>query len=98
MEYRVIDSHAHIIPQREPVGGWGPNFTVERLLEMMDRDYEVLGETKHVEKAIVMTGLGLTSVEHRSLAEAHQYPLASVKTHKDRLYLNPVINPRAYVP
>lgn len=98
MEYRIIDSHAHIIPQREPVWGWGPNFTVDRLLEMMDRDYEVLGEIKHVEKAIVMTGLGLTSVEHRSMAEAHQYALASVKANRDRLYLNPVINPRAYVP
>ena len=98
MEYRIIDSHAHIIPQREPVWGWGPNFTVDRLLEMMDRPYEVLGETKRVEKAVVMTGLGLTSVEHRSMEEAHKYALASVKANKDRLYLNPVINPRAYVP
>jgi predicted TIM-barrel fold metal-dependent hydrolase len=98
MAYTIVDSHAHIIPQREPVWGWGPNFTVDRLLAMMDRDYEVLGETKHVSKAIVMTGLGLTSVEHRSMAEAHKYPLASVKQHADRLYLNAVINPRAYVP
>ena len=98
MAYTIIDPHAHIIPQREPVWGWGPNFTVDRLLAMMDRDYEVMGETKHVAKAVVMTGLGLTSVEHRTMAEAHKYALASVKQHTDRLYLNPVINPRAYVP
>lgn len=98
MAYTIIDPHAHIIPVREPVWGWGPNFTVERLLAMMDRDYDILGETKHVEKAVVMTGLGLTSVGHKSLAEAHEYALASVKAHADRLYLNPVINPRSYVP
>jgi len=94
----IIDPHAHIIPVREPVWGWGPNFTVERLLAMMDRDYEIFGEIKHVAKAVVMTGLGLTSVGHKSLAEAHAYTLASVKAHADRLYLNPVINPRSYVP
>ena len=98
MAHTIIDPHAHIIPQREPVWGWGPNFTVDRLLAMMDRDYDILGETKHVAKAVVMTGLGLTSVEHRTMAEAHKYALASVKQHADRLYLNPVINPRAYVP
>ena len=98
MAHTIIDPHAHIIPQREPVWGWGPNFTVDRLLAMMDRDYDVMGETKHVAKAVVMTGLGLTSVEHRTMAEAHTYALASVKQHADRLYLNPVINPRAYVP
>lgn len=98
MAHTIIDPHAHIIPQREPVWGWGPNFTVDRLLAMMDRDYDILGETRHVAKAVVMTGLGLTSVEHRTMAEAHKYALASVKQHADRLYLNPVINPRAYVP
>lgn len=98
MAHTIIDPHAHIIPVREPVWGWGPNFTVERLLAMMDRDYDILGEVKHVEKAVVMTGLGLTSVGHKSLAEAHEYALASVKAHADRLYLNPVINPRSYVP
>ncbi|NOZ73254.1 MAG: amidohydrolase [Chloroflexi bacterium] len=98
MKYTVVDSHTHIIPQREPVWGWGPNFTVERLLAMMDRDYEVMGEIKHVEKALVMTGLGLTSVDHRSMREAHEYTLTSIKKHSDRLYLNAVINPRAWVP
>jgi predicted TIM-barrel fold metal-dependent hydrolase len=98
MAYTIVDSHAHIIPQREPVWGWGPNFTVDRLLAMMDRDYEVFGETRHVSKAIVMTGLGLTSVDHRSMAEAHKYALASVRQHPDRLFLNAVINPRSYVP
>lgn len=98
MAYSIVDSHAHIIPQREPVWGWGPNFTVERLLSMMDRDYDVMGETQHVAKAIVMTGLGLTSVDHRSMREAHVYALASVHQHCDRLYLNAVINPRQWVP
>jgi hypothetical protein len=78
MAHTIIDPHAHIIPQREPVWGWGPNFTVDRLLAMMDRDYEVMGETKHVAKAVVMTGLGLTSVEHRTMAEAHtRWPASS---------------------
>lgn len=98
MPYTIVDSHSHIIPQREPVWGWGPNFTVERLLAMMDLDYEVMGETRHVSKAIVMTGLGLTSVDHRSMREAHQYALESVRKHPDRLFLNAVINPRAYEP
>jgi predicted TIM-barrel fold metal-dependent hydrolase len=94
MAYRVIDPHCHIIPHREPVWGWGPNFTVERLIDMMDRDYDVMGEIKHVEKAVVMTGLGLTSVEHRTMAESHRYVLESIKKYPDRLFFNPVINPR----
>ncbi len=98
MPYTIVDSHAHIIPVREPVWGWGPNFTAERLLAMMDRDYDVLGETKHVGAAIVMTGLGLTSIDHRSMQEAHEYAIRSVKQHSERLYLNAVINPRNYVP
>ena len=98
MAYTIVDSHAHVIPQREPVWGWGPNFTVERLLQMMDRDYEVMGEVMHVSKALVMTGLGLTSIDQRSMAEAHQYPLNNLKISPDRLFLNAVINPRNYVP
>jgi len=98
MTEAIIDPHCHIIPHREPVWGWGPRFTVERLIAMMDADYDVMGETKHVEKAVVMTGLGLTAVGHRSLLEAHQYVLESIKKYPDRLYLNPVINPRAWVP
>ncbi len=98
MAYTIVDSHAHIIPQREPVWGWGPNFYVERLIAMMDRDYEVMGETQHVSKALVMTGLGLTSVDHRTLREAHTYTLASIQKFPDRLFLNAVINPRAWVP
>jgi predicted TIM-barrel fold metal-dependent hydrolase len=94
----IVDPHCHIIPHREPVWGWGPRFTVEQLIEMMDRDYDVMGETKHVEKAIVMTGLGLTAVDHRTLAGAHEYVLESIQKHPDRLYFNPVINPRAWVP
>ncbi len=94
MAYVVIDPHCHIIPHREPVWGWGPRFTVEQLLEMMDRDYEVMGEVKHISKAVVMTGLGLTSVDHRSIAESHQYVLASIKKYPQRLFFNPVINPR----
>lgn len=97
MTYTVIDPHCHIIPHREPVWGWGPNFTVERLIAMMDRDYDVMGEIKHVAKAVVMTGLGLTSVGHRSLAESHQYVLESIKKYPERLYFNPVINPRAHL-
>jgi|GEM_PF-906235 len=98
MAYTIVDSHSHIIPQREPVWGWGPNFTVERLITMMDRDYEVMGEVKHVSKALVMTGLGLTSVDHRAMVEAHAYTLPSIQKHADRLFLNAVINPRAWVP
>jgi len=98
MTYTIVDSHAHIIPQREPVWGWGPNFTVERMIAMMDRDYEVMGEIKHVSKSLVMTGLGLTSIDQRSMLEAHQYPLASIQKFPDRLFLNAVINPRNYVP
>ena len=98
MAYTIIDSHAHIIPQREPVWGWGPNFTAERLLGTMDRDYEVMDEVKHVSKALVMTGLGLTSIDQRTMEAAHEYPLISIKNNRERLYLNAVINPRNYVP
>ncbi|OGO20966.1 MAG: hypothetical protein A2Z14_14725 [Chloroflexi bacterium RBG_16_48_8] len=96
MAYTIVDPHCHIIPHREPVWGWGPRFTVEQLIAMMDRDYEVMGEIKHVEKAVVMTGLGLTSVDHRGLVEAHEYVLESIKKYSDRLYFNPVINPRSW--
>lgn len=98
MNYTILDPHCHIIPHREPVWGWGPRFTVEQLIAMMDKGYEVMGEIKRVEKAVVMTGLGLTSVDHRSLTEAHQYVLESIKKYPERLYFNPVINPRAWVP
>jgi len=98
MSYTIVDSHTHIIPRREPVWGWGPNFTAERLIEMMDRDYVVMGETKHVSVAVVMTGLGLTSVDHRSMREAHTYVLDAIKRYPRRLRLNAVINPRAWVP
>ena len=94
MAYVVIDPHCHIIPHREPVWGWGPRFTVEQLIEMMDRDYEVMGEIKHIAKAVVMTGLGLTSVDHRPIAESHRYVLESIKKYPERLFFNPVINPR----
>ncbi len=98
MSYTVIDSHTHIIPHREPVWGWGPHFKVEQLIEAMDRGYEVMGETKNIEKAVVMTGLGLTSVDHQDIEEAHQYVLESITKYPDRLYFNPVINPREWVP
>lgn len=94
MAYTVIDPHCHIIPHREPVWGWGPNFLVERLIAMMDKGYDVLGEIKPVAKAVVMTGLGLTSVGHRSIADSHSYVLESIKKYPDRLFFNPVINPR----
>lgn len=98
MNYTVIDPHCHIIPHREPVWGWGPHFYVEELIETLDRGYDVMGETKRVEKAVVMTGLGLTSVDHRSITESHQYVLESIKKFPDRLFLNPVINPRYDIP
>ena len=98
MSNMIIDSHSHIINQREPVWGWGPKFTAEQLLEAMDRGYDVMGETKRVEKSIVMTGLGLTSVKHKDIEEAHAYPLECVRKYPDRLYFNPVINPRSWVP
>ena len=93
MSQMVIDSHCHIINQREPVWGWGPYFRISDLLEMMDRGYDVMGETKKVEKAIVMTGLGLTSVMNYSIEKAHEYPLLAIKKYPERLFLNPVINP-----
>lgn len=96
MAEMIIDSHTHIINQREPVWGWGPHFTFQSLIAMMDKGYDVLGETKRVEKAVVMTGLGLTSVNHKSIEEAHQYALLAIKKHKERLYMAPVINPRAW--
>lgn len=94
----IVDAHCHIIPHREPVWGWGPFFTVEQLVEMMGREYDVMGQVRHVDKAIVMTGLGLTSVDHRSMAEAHEYALTSILKYPGQLYLNAVINPRAWVP
>jgi predicted TIM-barrel fold metal-dependent hydrolase len=98
MANTIIDSHAHIIAHREPVWGWGPHFTAEQLIEAMDRDYDVMGETRRVDKAIVMTGLGLTSVDHRSIQQAHAYVLENIAKYPDRLYMNPVINPRSWVP
>lgn len=94
----IIDSHNHIINQAEPVWGWGPKFTAEQLIAMMDRDYDVMGETYRVEKGIAMTGLGLTSLGDHTLYEAHEYVIESVLKYPDRLYLNPVINPRLWVP
>jgi uncharacterized protein len=96
MEHMVIDSHTHIINQREPVWGWGPRFTVEQLIADMDRDYDVMGETRHVSKAVVMTGLGLTSLGEYSLHEAHQYVFDSISKYPQRLYLNAVVNPRTW--
>jgi predicted TIM-barrel fold metal-dependent hydrolase len=96
MRSPIIDSHTHIIPHREPVWGWGPHFTVEQLIGAMDHGYDVMGEIRHVDKAIVMTGLGLTSVGHRTIEAAHKYAIDSVGRFPERLYLNAVINPRAW--
>jgi|TARA_B100001964_G_C14256164_1_gene612582 predicted TIM-barrel fold metal-dependent hydrolase len=94
MKYTVIDPHCHIIPHREPVWGWGPHFFVEELLETLDRGYDVMGEIKRVEKAIVMTSIGLTAVGRRTITESHQYALESIKKYPERIFLNPIINPR----
>ena len=93
----VIDSHNHIINQPEPVWGWGPRFTVEQLIAMMDEEYDIMGETKRISKAIVMTGLGLTSLGDHTMIEAHQYVLDSIRKYPDRLYFNPVVNPRLWL-
>jgi len=96
MRNPIIDSHNHIIPHREPVWGWGPRFTAEQLILAMDRGYDVMGEKRQIDKGIVMTGLGLTSVEHRDIEEAHKYVLESIKKYPGRLYMNAVINPRSW--
>lgn len=92
----IIDSHTHVINQREPVWGWGPRYTVEQLLGAMDRNYDVMGKTRHVSRAVVMTGLGLTALGEYSMRQAHQYVLDGIKKHRDRLYLNAVFNPRIW--
>ncbi|HBY97691.1 MAG: amidohydrolase family protein [Ardenticatenaceae bacterium] len=92
----IIDSHNHIINQPEPVWGWGPKFTVEQLIAMMDREYDVMGEVKRVSKAIVMTGLGLTSLGDHTMREAHEYVIQSVLKYPDRLFMNAVMNPRLW--
>ncbi len=96
MAQMIIDSHTHIINQREPVWGWGPRYTVEQLICSMDHVYDVMGQTRHVAKALVMTGLGLTALGQYSLQEAHQYVLESIRKYPERLYLNAVFNPRIW--
>ncbi len=92
----IIDSHNHIINHREPVWGWGPRFTGEDLIATMDRDYDVMGETRHVSKAVTMGSLGITALGDFTMAEAHQYVRECVQKHSDRLYLNAVYNPRIW--
>jgi predicted TIM-barrel fold metal-dependent hydrolase len=96
MTRMIIDSHTHIINQREPVWGWGPRYTVEQLIAALDRDYDVMGENRHIDRALVMTGLGLTALGQYSLREAHQYVLDSIRKYPQRLYLNAVFNPRIW--
>ena len=96
MSRLIIDSHNHIINHREPVWGWGPRFTVEDLIATMDRDYDIMGEIRHVDRAITMGSLGITALGDYSMKEAHQYVIASVKKYPDRLYLNAVYNPRIW--
>ncbi|MFC2030620.1 amidohydrolase family protein [Chloroflexota bacterium] len=98
MARTIVDSHTHVIAHREPVWGWGPHFTIDQLIQMMDREIDVMGEVRRVDKAVVMTGLGLTTVDQRGMEEAHQYVLQNLKAYQGRLYLNAVINPRAWVP
>ena len=57
-----------------------------------------MGENRHVDKALVMTGLGLTTVGHRTIDEAQEYLFECVLKYPDRLDANPVINPRAWLP
>jgi predicted TIM-barrel fold metal-dependent hydrolase len=45
-----------------------------------------------------MTGLGLTSIGKYNMREAHEYVIESIQRFPDRLYMNPVINPRSWVP
>ena len=92
----IIDSHNHIINHREPVWGWGPRFTGDDLIATMDRDYDVMGEIRHVAKAVTMGSLGITALGDYTMAEAHQYVRQCVQEHSDRLYLNAVYNPRIW--
>lgn len=92
----IIDPHNHIINHREPVWGWGPRYTVEQLVGALDLDYDVLGETQHIHKAIVMGSLGRTALGDYSFQEAHAYVFESIKKFPDRLYMNPVFNPRIW--
>lgn len=96
MRNLIIDSHNHIIAHREPVWGWGPKFTAEQLIEMMDQSYDVMGDARRIDRAIVMTGLGLTSVDKPEIEAAHRYVLDCIQRYPDRLYLNAVINPRSW--
>jgi len=96
MSRMIIDSHNHVINHREPVWGWGPHYTVEELLETMDLDYDVMGETRHIDKAVCMGSLGRTAVGDMDMKKAHEYVLEGVKKYKDRLYFNPVFNPRSW--
>ena len=98
MSRTIIDCHTHIIKHREPVWGWGPHFKVEQLIETMDRGYDIMGETRRVDKALLMTGLGLTSTDQRPIEEAQEYVIESIQKYPDRLYFNVVINPRNWVP
>lgn len=98
MSRTIIDAHTHIINHREPVWGWGPHYTVEQLIETMDLDYDVMGEAKHVSKAVVMGSLGRTALGDHSFEEAHAYVFESVRKFPDRLYFNPIFNPRIWKP
>jgi predicted TIM-barrel fold metal-dependent hydrolase len=96
MSRMIIDSHNHIINHREPVWGWGPRYTVEQLVAALDLDYDVMGEVRHISKAVVMGSLGRTALGDYSFEEAHAYVFESIKKFPDRLYMNPVFNPRIW--
>lgn len=97
MPNQIIESHAHIIDGPEPVWSWGPDFPAERLLSIMDEGHDIMGTTKPVDKAIVMSLPGQSSLG-QSLVEAHTYVVDAVRRYPDRLYLNPFINPWVHVP
>jgi uncharacterized protein len=82
----IIDALTHISTGPDEVIGWGPKFTAEDLIAMMDAPRKVLGEPARVDQSVVFPALGLTVPTSRlSFKDQHAYVLDSVDKYPDRL-------------
>lgn len=93
----IIDALTHISTGPDEVIGWGPKFTAEDLIAVMDAPRKVLGEPARVDKAIAFPALGLTVPTSRlSFKDQHAYVLESVDKYPDRLIGGVVLHARLW--
>jgi uncharacterized protein len=87
----IIDGHIHVADQPDDAGFRAPVLDANELLRLMDGPFQVMGQQRKVDRALIQPMISPT--RSGDPAEHHAYILAQVKLHPDRLMGCFVINP-----